>query len=92
MVVDAVIAIGNDDRLNMIGIKKVCDFNMKTWFLYVQFYIHFDVEKLSEVTTTSFLKWVYRTNWDNSGGVLSIFLVTLALWIGIVWIGVALIM
>ena len=23
MVVDAVIAIGNDDRLNMIGIKKV---------------------------------------------------------------------
>ena len=24
MVVDAVIAIGNDDRLNMIGIKKVC--------------------------------------------------------------------
>lgn len=31
MVVDAVIAIGNDDRLNMIGIKKVCDFNMKTW-------------------------------------------------------------
>lgn len=30
MVVDAVIAIGNDDRLNMIGIKKVCDFNMKT--------------------------------------------------------------
>lgn len=24
MVVDSVIAIGNEDRLNMIGIKKVC--------------------------------------------------------------------
>lgn len=24
MVVDAVIAIGSDDRLNLIGIKKVC--------------------------------------------------------------------
>ena len=26
MVVDSVIAIGNDDRLNMIGIKKVYQF------------------------------------------------------------------
>ncbi|KAF2300048.1 hypothetical protein GH714_007562 [Hevea brasiliensis] len=33
MVVDAVIAIGNDDRLNMIGIKKVPGGNMRDSFL-----------------------------------------------------------
>ncbi|GJU61840.1 T-complex protein 1 subunit eta [Tanacetum coccineum] len=33
MVVDAVIAIGNDDRLNMIGIKKVPGSTMKDSFL-----------------------------------------------------------
>ncbi|CAK9184635.1 unnamed protein product [Ilex paraguariensis] len=33
MVVDAVLAIGNDDRLNMIGIKKVPGGNMRDSFL-----------------------------------------------------------
>lgn len=33
MVVDAVIAIGNDDRLNMIGIKKVHLFKLSLLFM-----------------------------------------------------------
>lgn len=34
MVVDAVVAIGNDDRLNMIGIKKVIRICLKRCFSY----------------------------------------------------------